>query len=261
MDYSAQRKNIAQNAFHERGGMSGDESTSGGGNSACNIEDQNVDLNKQSQSVSGIQSVNIQEPVNNSANVHVELVTNNKNQQSQSEMSSDGVDLSAANVELIVQEVIKHLANMGGPATSLGEPSFQGAEQKDTGDRRGTTESLARTSDIPVGISGGGATGNQGYSNQPQLGRQDTGLSNLSSGFTNNSRSSWDQARSVAKLLPSFSGSDSENVRRWLERVLNLAALYNIQDNVLLVAVKIQLEVSEKIFADILIEKKRVVAG
>lgn len=52
----------------------------------------------------------------------------------------------------------------------------------------------------------------------------------------------WHQMKFTAKLIPSFSGREEENVVRWVERVSAVARMYSVTDEALLLAAVSQLK-------------------
>jgi len=68
------------------------------------------------------------------------------------------------------------------------------------------------------------------------LADQNLNLATVSTSSRHAVANNWSQIKYITKLIPSFSGKDEENILNWLDRVTYVARVYNITDEVLLLA-------------------------
>lgn len=59
---------------------------------------------------------------------------------------------------------------------------------------------------------------------------------------SSSSANKWSQIKFATKMIPIFSGKDEENIQKWIERIASVARLYNLGDDVLIVAAITQLK-------------------
>jgi len=161
------------------------------------------------------------------------------------------VEMSEETMEIATTEAVEGQTNRNILNRSDAEPILECAPPGAEGGRRlaldavqmqTVVQAVLRALEVREGPVQGGAQPRARASESVReqenmlLAEQNSNLATVSTGSSQAVANNWSQIKYITKLIPPFSGKDEENILNWLDRVTYVARVYNITDEVLLLA-------------------------